>query len=113
MNINMRGGVTIIDGREFKGNSISISNGKVTVDGVVQDGELAGPIHVQVHGDVQTLENHAGNVTANNVGELSTGSGDVKVDGNVGGSIRTGSGDVVCGQVGGNIRTGSGDVSHR
>lgn len=112
MNLNMINGRIVIDGREFRGNSVAISNGKVTVDGVVQDGELSGPINVTVHGDVQSLENHAGNVTAQNVGEISTGSGDVKC-GNVSGSIRTGSGDVECGTVGGNIRTGSGDVSHR
>lgn len=112
MNLNMRNGRIVIDGREFHGNNVTINNGKVTVDGVVQDGELSGPITVTVHGDVQSLENHSGNVTAQNVGEISTGSGDVKC-GNVSGSIRTGSGDVECGTVGGNIRTGSGDVSHR
>lgn len=112
MNLNMRNGRIVIDGREFQGNNVTISNGKVTVDGVVQDGELVGDINVTVHGDVQSLENHTGNVTAQNVGEISTGSGDVKC-GNVGGSIRTGSGDVECGAVSGNIRTGSGDVCHR
>lgn len=104
MNLNMRNGRVVIDGREFHGNSVTISNGKVTVDGVVQDGELSGPITVTVHGDVQSLENHSGNVTANNLGEVNTGSGDVKC-GNVSGSIRTGSGYVECGTVGGNIRT--------
>lgn len=112
MNLNMRNGRIVIDGREFRGNNVTINNGKVTVDGVVQDGELSGPITVTVHGDVQYLENHSGNVTAQNVGEINTGSGDVKC-GNVSGSIRTGSGDVECGTVGGNIRTGSGDVRHR
>lgn len=111
MNLNMRNGKIVIDGREFHGSNVTISNGKVTVDGVVQDGELSGPISVTVHGDVQSLENHAGNVTAKNVGDISTGSGDVKCE-NVSGSIRTGSGDVVCGTVSGNIRTGSGDVRH-
>ena len=111
MNVNMSNGRIVIDGRQFQGNNVTITNGKVTVDGVVQDGELSGPINVTVHGDVQSLENHAGNVTAQNVGELSTGSGDVKC-GDVSGSIRTGSGDVECGSVSGNIRTGSGDVAH-
>jgi len=111
MNLNMKNGRVIIDGREFYGTNVTISNGKVTVDGVVQDGELSGPVSVTVHGDVQSLENHSGKVIAQNVGEVSTGSGDVKC-GNVSGSIRTGSGDVECGAVSGNIRTGSGDVRH-
>ena len=112
MNINMNNGRVVIDGKEFKGNNVVIRNGKVIVDGKTQDGELTGDVNVVVHGDVQSLENHAGNVTAQNVGEVSTGSGDVRC-GNVSGSIRTGSGDVSCGNVGGNIRTGSGDVMHR
>lgn len=112
MNVNMNGNRIVIDGLEFKGSNVSIVNGKVTVDGITQDGDLTGPISVTIHGDVNSLENHAGNVTAQNVGEISTGSGDIKC-GNVGGTIRTGSGDVECGSVGGNIRTGSGDVTHK
>lgn len=96
MHVNMNRRRFIIDGQEFRGSSISIVNGKVTVDGEAQDGSLSGPVHVEIHGDVQSLENHAGNVTAHNVGEISTGSGDVE-----------------CGAVSGNIRTGSGDVCHR
>jgi hypothetical protein len=111
VNINMRNGRVVVDGREFNGSSVVISNGQVTVDGVTQDGTLSGPINVTVHGDVQSLENHSGRVIAQNVGEISTGSGDVDC-GDVGGSIRAGSGDVECCNVGGNIRTGSGDVTH-
>ena len=102
----------MVDGKSFTGNNVQICNGKVVVDGVTQDGTLTGDVNVTVHGDVESLENHCGKVTAQNVGEINTGSGDVKC-GNVGGSIRTGSGDVECGGVGGSIRTGSGDVTHR
>lgn len=112
MNIQMNNGSVTIDGKSFKGNSVVVTNGKVIVDGVTQDGELTGDINVTVHGDVQVLENQSGNVTANNVGEVNTGSGDVTCK-DVQGSVRTGSGDVVCGNVGGSVRTGSGDVSHR
>ena len=105
-------GRVVIDGKEFKGSNIRISNNKVTVDGVAQGGELVGDINVTVHGNVNILENGSGNVKAENVGEISTGSGDVECAA-VSGSIRTGSGDVECGAVGGSIRTGSGDVSHR
>jgi len=108
----MINGHVVVDGREFRGSNISITNGKVTVDGVVQDGDLTGPINVTIHGDVQSLENNSGNVTAQNVGEISAGSGDIKC-GNVSGSVRTGSGDIECGNVGGSIKTGSGDVRHR
>ena len=112
MNIDMKGGHVVIDGRKFEGKNITINNGKVIVDGVSQDGELSGTVNVSVHGDVERLENNSGNVTAENVGDISTGSGDVTCS-SVSGSIRTGSGDVECGSVGGSIRTGSGDVTHR
>jgi hypothetical protein len=97
VNINMSGsGRVVIDGKEFKGSNISISGNRVVVDGVTQDGELVGDINITVHGDVELLESGSGNVKAENVG-----------------SINTGSGDVECYTVGGSIRTGSGDVSHR
>ena len=113
MNIKMTGnGRVVVDGREFVGNNVSIKNGKVIVDGKTQDGELVGDINVTVHGDVQLLVSGSGSVTAESVGEISTGSGDVNCA-NVAGSIRTGSGDVDCSHVGGSVRTGSGDVNHR
>lgn len=112
MNINMSSGHTIINGQKFKGNNISINNGKVIVDGEIQNGSLINEINVAVHGSVQILETQSGNVIAQNVGEINTGSGDVECV-SVTGSIRTGSGDVNCGDVGGNIRTGSGDVTHK
>lgn len=112
MNISMNSGRVVIDGKEFQGKNVSIRNGKIIIDGKTQDGELTGDVNVVVHGNVQSLENHSGNVTAQDVGEVSTGSGDVYCS-SVGGSVRTGSGDVSCGDVGGNIRTGSGDVMHK
>ena len=112
MNINMRsGGKVTIYGRTFSGRDVVIQNGKVVVDGKTQDGELVGDVSVVVHGDVEILENAGGSVTAQNIGSINTGSGDVRC-GNVSGAIRTGSGDVQCDNVSGSIRTGSGDVYH-
>ena len=85
MNLNMKNGRIVIDGREFQGNNVSIVNGKVTVDGVVQDGELSGPVTVTVHGNVENLSNISGDVTANNVGRIKTTSGDIRCS-DVGGS---------------------------
>lgn len=96
----------------FSGSNVRISGNKVIVDGEIQSGELVGDISVVVHGDVDKLEMGSGDVHAQNVGNIQTGSGDVVCE-DVGGSVQTGSGDVKCGQVGGNIRTGSGDVYHR
>lgn len=112
MNIKMKSGRFVIDGREFSGSNVSISNGKVTIDGVVQEGSLTGDINVTVFGDVEVLHNQCGNIDARNVGSAKTGSGDINC-GDVSGSVSTGSGDVRCGNVSGNIKTGSGDVYRR
>ncbi len=111
MKLTMKSGNCVIDGRSFAGNNICISNGVVTIDGVVQDGELSGDINVTVNGNVDVLENQVGTITAHNVGEATAGSGDINCN-NVSGSVSTGSGDIRCGSVGGNVRTGSGDITH-
>ncbi|WP_345842502.1 hypothetical protein [Shewanella algae] len=112
MEVNMRSGKIVIDGREFSGSNITIVNGKVTVDGVVQDGELVGDINVTIHGDVERLENSRGKVVAKKAGSIHTQSGDVEC-GDVDGSVQTMSGDVNCGDIGGSVSTMSGDVRHR
>lgn len=114
MNFNMKaGGRIVIDGREFTGGSISIVNGKVTVDGVVQDGQLVGDVKIDVHGDVVSMNSESGDVTVTgSCGSVQTMSGDVKC-GDVSGNVKTMSGDVICGAIGGGVSTMSGDIRHR
>lgn len=114
MNFNMKaGGRIVIDGREFTGSSISIVNGKVTVDGVVQDGELVGDVKIDVYGDVVKLDAGSGNVTVSGTcGQVSTMSGNVQC-GDVHGNVKTMSGDVTCGAISGGASTMSGDIRHR
>jgi hypothetical protein len=40
-------GTIIVNGRRFAGNSVAIRDGKVVIDGKVQDGELHGDVDVQ------------------------------------------------------------------
>ena len=113
MKISSKNGSPVtINGRSFSGNNISIVGNKVIVNGVEQSGSLVGPITVEVHGDVDMLNVVSGNVTARNVNRVKTGSGDVSC-GDVNGDISTGSGDVKCGTVAGKIKTGSGGVTHK
>ncbi|WP_339118935.1 hypothetical protein [Halomonas sp. BMC6] len=102
----------VIDGREFTGSSIGITDdGSVYVDGVEVNGKLVGPVSVTVHGDVDHIESMSGDVEVfGSVRNLSTQSGDVDC-GDVTGNVSTISGDVDCGGVGGNVSTVSGDVS--
>jgi len=110
MNISMKNGKCVIDGKSFTGNSISINGNKVIVDGVTQDGELIGDITVTVHGDVETLENTNGNVKANNVGSIKTTNGKVTCD-DVAGDVKTTNGDVSARKILGKVTTVNGDIN--
>ena len=110
MNISMKNGKCVIDGKSFTGNNISINGNKVIVDGVTQDGELVGDITVTVHGDVEALENTNGNVKANNVGSVKTTNGKVTcVD--VAGDVKTTNGDVNAKSILGKVTTVNGDIN--
>lgn len=98
-----------IDGRSFQGRDVIINGDKVTVDGVEQEGNLIGDVNIEVHGDVEHLENDCGKVVARNVKRINTMSGDIEC-GDVEGSVETMSGDIRCGTVGGSVSTMSGDV---
>lgn len=113
MKLRMNGGSVTIDGRKFTGNNVTIDgNGKVIIDGKVQDGELVGEIHVSVNGDVETVENTNGSVTCNSAGRVQTTNGRVQVKGDVTGDIKTTNGDVTANQVHGKVSTVNGDISH-
>ena len=107
ININ---GVTITSGR-----NIVVRGGQVTVDGqdVTPDAKV---INITVTGNVDRIEADVCqqlSVTGD-VGNVSTVSGDVNVEGNINGSVQTVSGDVDCGgSIGGNISTLSGNIKHR
>lgn len=109
MNVSMKNGKVIIDGREFSGRSIQIKNDRVIVDGVTVDGSLSGPISVVIHGDVERLEAIDSVTVTGGCGSVRTVSGDVQC-GQVSGDVQTVSGDVNCGPVTGNVKTVSGDV---
>lgn len=88
-------GTVVVNGRSYVGNNVHISNGRVIIDGVVQEGEPLGQV-VNIH-------------IEGNVEQASTVSGDISCKGNAG-SIETTNGDVTCGDVHGSVSTVSGDV---
>lgn len=101
-------GVTIVSAN---GGSISVSNGRVVVDGqdVTPDEKQ---ISIEVQGNVDRLDVDACEriIVAGTVGALSTRSGDVEC-GTVSGGIHTMSGSVTCnGDITGSVQTMSGDV---
>jgi hypothetical protein len=120
-----------INGKTFKGNSVSINNNVVVIDGVVIGTGDEKIINISVEGDLRELSvDHCATLkVSGNVNKLRTTSGDVEITGDVMGDIQTTSGDVECGNVkagiittsgdvecgdvGGRIQTVSGDVEHR
>ncbi|ELB1513668.1 hypothetical protein ACVXAM_003840 [Vibrio parahaemolyticus] len=107
------GGEIRINGKVYKGNSISIDNdGRVFVDGKLQEDIKSVNINIHINGDVGDIDAGSGSVQCNEAKSINTGSGNVKC-GDVHGDVRTGSGDVVCGRVRGRVTTSSGDVSQR
>lgn len=104
----------IICGQKFFGRNLTVKQEGIFVDGKKVDLGSQLNIDIVVQGDLDVLEVGAANsiAVAGSVGQLKTGSGDVTC-GDVQGSVSTGTGDVQCGNVGGNIKTGVGDVITR
>jgi len=104
-----------INGKMYSGNSVSVSRNKIVIDGKEVPDDENKVINIHVEGSIDTLKVDSCNKikAEENVGELSTVSGDVKVKGDVYGDVRTVSGDVDCGEVTGNIKTVSGDVKNK
>ena len=103
-----------INGVNYVGRNVTISGNKVYIDGVDNTPDQK-EIVIIVNGNLENLKADSCKTidVTGNVLVLNTMSGDVKVGGNVDGSIKTMSGDVSCGTVGGSINTMSGDVKHK
>lgn len=101
-----------INGKSYKGKDVSISNGTLTVDGVVQDKDISHDVDITVTGDIDILDLNSGRVEAHSIGQVSTMSGGVRC-GDISGSVTTMSGDVRSGRIAGNIETMSGDIIHK
>lgn len=108
----LRGGSSvIINGQSYSGTNISISNGRVIIDGKdVEDASTSPKIEVCINGAVEELQVASGDVVVHgDVGSLSSTSGDVSCR-DVAGNVTTTSGDVKCGSVHGNVTTVTGDI---
>lgn len=124
------GNMININGKQYSGNSITIRNGQVIIDGknVSSDDKVInisidGNVNsvdvdycssLSVKGDVKTVTTSSGDVKVDgNAGSIKTSSGDVDVSGNVSGDVSTVSGDVECGHVTGKVSTISGDIANK
>jgi hypothetical protein len=107
----------IINNKKYEsvGQSISIINGKIVIDGnnVTPDTKK---INIVVDGDIENIHVdycESIKIKGNVSNGVNTTSGDVEIDGNVTGNVKTTSGDIRCNNVGGEISTISGNVKYK
>lgn len=99
----------IIDGRRFTGNSVSIVNGRVIIDGKPQDGALNGVVEIKITEGVLGHLTCDAAISCGKVEGNVTAGGSVSCD-DVAGSVQAG-GSVSCGKIGGSVLAG-GSVRH-
>jgi len=123
--------IIINNGKVVSGRNISITNGKITVDGKRIDvDENDKVINISVQGDVEsinvdacekveitgnakTVKTTSGDVLCQDVqGNVTTTSGDIDCN-DVAGSVNTVSGDVIANGINGPVKTVSGDIHKR
>ena len=95
-----------INGRTItcSGSNITVSNGKVIIDGNVVESGLYGDINIIVNGDVNKIDCAGSVEVRGNSGSIDCG-GSCNVGGNVNGDIDAG-GSITCGNVSGDIDAG-------
>ena len=97
-----------VNGRTINcsGSNITISNGKVIVDGKLVQGDMSGDINVEIHGNVENIQ-CGGSVTVHgNVSGCIDCGTTCNVDGYVNGDIDAGN-SVNCGDVAGDVDAGN------
>jgi hypothetical protein len=102
--------ITIND-RTVIGGSISITNGRVIIDGVDCTPDMKN-INISIVGDVKEVKVGVCNSLKieGNVNYIQTTSGDVDISGDVNGPVSSTTGDIDCGNVAGNASSTSGDI---
>ena len=108
-------GRTVINGKAITGSVITFEGGRMLVDGKpFEDWSDSDEkvVNITINGNVDTLDVECcSSITiSGDAKKVKTGSGEIKVNGSVSGYVKTGSGDVECGDVEGDVSTGSGNV---
>lgn len=104
-------GITYINGVKIEGaQSITIDNGKVYVNGNLQESLSIPSIEIRVEGSVDSITTTSGDISVNgDTKYIKTTSGNVNCC-EVKGSVSTISGDVNCSNIAGSVSTMSGNI---
>lgn len=102
-----------INGKVYTGNSISINNNRIVIDGHDLTPDTK-EINISIDGDIEKIKVDLCNkiLIKGNCGSLQAKNGDIEVGGDVTGSINSMNGDIDCGDVGGSIQAMNGDVKN-
>ncbi|AGN30188.1 hypothetical protein VPFG_00188 [Vibrio phage nt-1] len=113
---NLVGRGTIeVNGKKYQGTSVTVKNGKVIVDGRLQeDVSDCQTVTVNIEGSATLVQNENGNVTIGGEvkGDVKTTNGDIHCL-NVHGNVKTTNGDIDCYDVAGDVETVNGDISRK
>jgi len=107
--------MNIINGKIYSDGNISISNNKIYINGVLQNGLTEEKvINIEITGAVEKLEvDSCQKITINgNVHSLKSTNADISCN-DVTGNVSSNNGDIDCGNVGGDVSTNNGDIKHR
>jgi len=99
-----------VNGSTYKGSNIVIKGNDVIIDGVVQESKVYGDVNITVQGNVDSIENTAGDIQAQNVGSISTQNGNITCN-DVAGSVSTVNGSIEANEIRGNASTTNGSIS--
>ena len=102
---NGRGSISI-NGKTYRGTNITINNGKVIIDGKVQEEGLSGTVEVRVTGDIGSLTcDGSATVYGNVLGDVHA-QNSVEVEGDVLGDVNAGN-SVEAKSIKGNVKAGN------
>lgn len=99
----------IINGKNYRGSTIIIDGDNIVIDGDIQESGVYGEVNIVVEGNVETIENSAGDIKANNVTSVSTQNGDITCN-DVAGSVSTMNGNISAKAIKGNASSMNGNI---
>jgi len=105
----------VINGKSFKGNSVSISGNNIIIDGNVVDGlEDEKVINIKVDGNIETLDiDNCDKIDiTGECGVVTSKNGNIMIKGNVSGDVTNKNGNIMCHSVGGDVETKNGNIVH-
>jgi hypothetical protein len=104
----------IINGVSYSGNSVTILNNKVIIDGKsVESNDKI--INIEVNGNIDSLDvdNCESIKVKGDVGKVKSTNGNVKIEGSVNGDVSTTNGNISCFDVKGSVSTKNGNINKR